>query len=236
MEIEGTYTLQAPAEEVWRCLMDQQIIKQTLPGLEHLQKVNEQSYAFAIQVRHAPLRGTYTGHTTVLEQLYPVSYRLQIEADGQSDQLQSECEIRLITQNANTVISYHGSIQWNRGNRLISATLLKGAIKVLLQQFFTALADQLRSTREAPVYVTTLEEMYDMPFMEEQLSEHLLTANTYSQSGYLHRLVRLVGLGHRDPQAEARWTLRLRQIGIAVVLLLLVWIGMQLPRRPSTRS
>jgi carbon monoxide dehydrogenase subunit G len=236
MEIEGTYTLQAPAEEVWRCLMDQQIIKQTIPGLERLARNDEQEYSFAMQVRHAPLRGAYTGHATMQEQHYPTSYTLNIEGEGQSHQFQCECAIRLLTQNANTVISYHGSIQWNRSNRLISTPLIKGALKVLLQQFFTALADQLRSEREALIYVTTLEESYDMPFMEEQLSEHLHTNAQYNQGSWLHKMVRFLGLGQRDPQQEELWVRRLRQIGIAVALLFLVWIGTRLPRRPSTRS
>jgi uncharacterized protein len=235
MEIEGTYTLQAPTEEVWRCLADQQTIQHAIPGLERLAQVEEHTYAFAVQIRYAPLRGNYSGRACVLEQRYPSSFCLKIEGEGQSNQFSGECEIELSAQHANTVISYRGTVEPGRGSKLLSTALVKGAVKVLFQRFFTALADKLRSEQEAPVYVTTLEEMYEMPFMEEQLSEHLTAVRLQNPPTYLHRLVRLLRLGQRDPQKEEQWVRRLRPFGIAAVLLLLVWIGTRLPRRPAIR-
>jgi carbon monoxide dehydrogenase subunit G len=232
MEIDGTYTLQAPAEEVWNCLMDQQTIQHSIPGLERLAKVDEQSYTFAIHIRHAPLRGTYTGRTTILEPDYPSAYYLNIEGEGPSSKFHCECSVRLRSHNQNTVVRYQGSIQFNRSNALIPAPLVKATIKVLLQQFFTTLADQLRAEREGPVYVSTLEELYEMPFMEEQISEQLSSARLGQPPTLLHRLVRRLGLGGRDPEGEEQWVQRLRQVGFVAALLLLVWIGTRLPRRP----
>lgn len=231
MEIDGTYTLQAPAEEVWRCLMEQQTIQRSIPGLERLTQVDERTYSFTLQMRYAPLRGSYTGRITILEPQYSTSCHLKVEGEGQSNQFRGECDLQLITQNANTVISYRGTIQLGRGSNPISAPLIRGAVKVLLQQFFTALADQLRSEREGPVYVTTLEEIYEMPFMEEQLSEHLMLAKSSPPGNLLHRAVRFLGLGQHDPLREEQWVQRIRQVGIVVVLLLLVWVGTRLPRR-----
>lgn len=238
MEIDGTYTLQAPVEDVWRCLLEQQTVQRAIPGLERLSQIDEHTYSFTIQMRYAPLRGSYAGRVTTLEQRYPTSCHLEIEGEGQSNQFRGECELQLITQNANTVISYHGTIQLGRGSNLISTPLIRGAVKVLLQQFFTGVADQLRSEREGPVYITTLEEIYEMPFMEEQLSEHLPQAQSNAPGDLLHRLVRSLGLGRHDPLKEEQWVQVLRQVGIVVVLLLLVWVGTRLPRRfvSSTRS
>jgi carbon monoxide dehydrogenase subunit G len=231
MEFEGTYTLQAPTEDVWHCLMDQQTIQHTIPGLERLTKVDEQTYTFAMNIRHAPLRGTYTGRASVLEPSYPSAYRLKIEGEGPANTFQCEFAIKLSVHNENTVVSYQGSLLPGRSNARISAPLIKATVKVLLQQFFTALADRLRTERQSPVYVTTLEEMYDMPFMEEQISEQLLAARRIEQPTLLHRLVHRLGLGQSDPVQEEQWVKRLRQIGMVTVFLFLVWVGTRLPRR-----
>lgn len=230
MEIEGTYTLQAPTEDVWNCLTDGQTIQQAVPGLERLTRVDEHSYTFAIHIRHAPLRGTYTGSASILEPAYPTSYRLYIEGEGPTGKFHSECAIHLNGQNQNTVVSYQGNLQFGRGGALIPPPLVKATIRVLLQHFFTVLTDQLRTGREGPIYVTTLEEMYEGPFMEEQTSEQLLVRWQSAQSP-LHRLVRLLRLGERNPDLEEQWVRRLRQAGIVTALLLLVWIGTRLPRR-----
>ncbi len=236
MQIEGTYTLQAPREEVWSCLMDPQTIQHTLPGLERLTKIDEQTYAFAIQIRHAPLRGTYTGRVTLLEQSHPSSYRLKIESEEQAQTFGSECDVHLTTHNENTVVSYQGTLQLGRSGTLIPASLVKATIKMLLQQFFTTLTEQLRTEKGEPVYVTTLEEMYEMPFMEEQTSEQLLLTRRGSPPSLLQRLVRLAGLGQQHAELEEQWVRRLRQLGFVAILLLLVWVGTRLPRKPAPRS
>ncbi len=235
MEIEGTYTLQAPAEVVWDCLMDQQTIQHTIPGLERLTTVDGKDYTFAINIRHAPLRGKYTGRACVLEPGYPSAYRLKIEGEGPSGTFQCDYTIKLGSHNENTVVSYQGTMQTS-GNTRISAPLIKATIKVLLQQFFTTLADRLRTERGSTVYVTTLEEMYEMPFMEEQISEQLTETRKRRSPTLLHLLVHRVGLGQHDPEQEDQWVRRLRQVGLVTVLLLLVWIGTRLPRRPELSS
>jgi carbon monoxide dehydrogenase subunit G len=231
MQIEGTYTLQAPPEEVWSCLMDQQTIQHAIPGLERLTKIDEHTYTFAIHIRHAPLRGTYAGRATVLDQNFPSSYHLKIEGDEQANAFRCEYDVRLSTHNENTVVNYQGTLQLGRSSKLISAPLVKATVKMLLQQFFMALTDQLRTEKEEPVYVTTLEEMYEMPFMEEQISEQLLLARRGSPPTLLHRLVRRVGLGKESLDLEEQWVRRLRQAGFVAILLLLVWVGTRIPRR-----
>src|SRR5258707_7425144 len=233
MDIEGTYTLQAPTEEVWDCLMDPQTIQRTIPGLERLTKGDEQTYTFAITIRHAPLRGNYTGRACVLEPSYPSAYRLKIEGEGPANAFTCDFAIKLNSHNSNTVISYQGSLQPGVHNIRISAPLIKATTRVLLQQFFTALADRLRTERESPVYVPTLEEMYEMPFMEEQINEQLTEARRSAPPTLLHHLVRRAGLGRHDPMLEEQWVRRLRQIGMVAVLLLLVWVGTRLPRRAA---
>ncbi|MGH2506708.1 MAG: CoxG family protein [Ktedonobacteraceae bacterium] len=232
MQIEGTYTLQAAPEDVWSYLMDQKTIQYALPGLERLTKIDEQTYAFAIQIRHAPLRGTYTGRVTILEQNYPSSYHLHIEGGEQAPTLRGECEMRLATHNENTVVSYQGALQLGRSGAQVPAPQVKATVKMLLQQFFTTLTDQLRTEKGGePIYVKTLEEMYEMPFMEEQTSEQLRLVRRASPATFLHRLVRLAGLGQQNPALEEQWVRRVRQVGFMALLLLLVWVGTRLPRK-----
>lgn len=235
MQIEGTYTLQAPTQEVWTCLLDEQNIQQALPGLERLTRLEDHTYTFAIHLRHAPLRGSYTGKARV-ESDTPTTFRVQIEGEGPNDMFKGECAVQLKSQDENTVVSYQGSLQLGRGKMLISAPLLKATVRVLLQNFFTALSDQLRSAKEGLVYVTTLEEMYEMPFMDEQTSEQLARARQVQSPTLLHWLVRRLGLGQGSPEQEELWVRRLRRAGIIAVLLLLVWVGTRLPRRLAPRS
>ncbi len=235
MQIEGTYTLQAPPEKVWSCLKDQHIIQRALPGLERLTPMDAHTYAFAIQIRHAPLRGMYAGRATILEQDEPFACQLTIEGDEAASELHCAGEVRLTTHNGHTIVNYHGTLQPGRRGALIPEAQVKATVKVLLQHFFASMTDELRRHKEELVYVTTLEEMYETPFMDEQSSEQLLLAHRRSAPDFLHRLVRLTGLGQQNRRLEEQWVRRLRQVGFVATLLLLVWVGTRLPRRPITR-
>jgi carbon monoxide dehydrogenase subunit G len=223
MEIEGTYTLQAPVEDVWNCLMDGHTIQHAVPGLERFSKIDEHGYTFTIHIRHAPLRGTYTGNASICEPVYPLSYRLSSQGEGPGGKFQGECSIQLKAQNQNTVVSYQGHVQFERGNVLIPQPLVKGTIRVLLQHFFTTLTDQLRTRRGE------LAERDDEPLLAEPGDERLPAQQQAATP--LYRLVRLLRLGRRNPEQEELWVRRLRQAGIVSVLLLLVWLGTRLPRR-----
>lgn len=230
MDIEGTYTLQAPAEDVWHCLMDGRTIQHAVPGLQRLSRIDEHHYTFTIHMRQAPLRGSYTGSAGILEPVYPSSYRLSIEGEGPNGTFQSECALELKAQNQNTVVIYQGHVQFERGNVLIPAPLVKATIRMLLQHFFTTLTDQLRAGRTGARDESAPEEM----------AAGLLTAQPvgappsvrlHSASGPLYQLVRLLRLGRQNPDQEELWARRLRQAGVFTVLLLLVWIGTRIPRR-----
>ncbi len=229
MDIEGTYTLQAAPEEVWQCLMDQQTLRHTVPGLERLETAGKQTYAFTLHIKHAPLRGVYSGHIVVDELRYPTSYRMTLEGEGQQSHLQGIWEIHLSTHNDNTVVAYSGTLNPGKFGAFLPPALVKGTVKILIQQFFTSLAEQLRATSYE--HDTTAGEQ-DGASMSPAFSNGRIPIESYSYAPTrLHTLVHQLGLGDDDPLLEEQWVARLKRIGAFSALLLLVWIGTRLPRR-----
>lgn len=81
---------------------------------------------------------------------------------------------------------------------------------MLIQQFFTSLADRLSATARTPA-VTARGKIVLLPALP--------------QPTLLRTAVRRLGLGAGDPVAEAQWADRIKRGGIVLGLLLLVWIG-----------
>jgi carbon monoxide dehydrogenase subunit G len=235
MDIEGTYTLQAEPEEVWACLMDLQTLQRTIPGIEQLDRIGEDTYAFTMHIKHAPLRGSYSGHAVAIELEYSSSYRLTVEGEGLPGKFNGEWVIELKAHNENTVVAYNGTLHLSKAGALLPVPLVKGAIKVLIQQFFTALAGHLRTTSR--LYLATSEDSSVQseftPLNNGRIE--VSSSSSPSQPTFLHAIVRQLRLGDNDPLQEELWVIRLRRIGIASALLLLVWVGTRLPRRPTRR-
>src|SRR5258708_16008231 len=110
MDIEGTYTPQAPPEEVWGCLKDQQVLQRTIPGVERIEALSEEKYAVAIHVGATPLTGSYQGQVTVTERQPPYYYRIAIEGEGKQSSINGVGAIHLTTQRENTIVSYYGNL------------------------------------------------------------------------------------------------------------------------------
>lgn len=231
MDIEGTYTLQAAPEEVWTCLMDMQTLRRTIPGIEQLEGLREHTYAFTMHVKHAPLRGSYTGHAVTAELKYPLSYHMRVDGEGIPGKFHAEWNIALRAHDEHTVVAYQGTLHLARAGALLPAPLVKGTIKVLIQQFFTALADHLRTTSYSH-QATSEDTGTEFEFTELYNGRNDVSTSP-DQPTLLHAIVRQLRLGGNDPLLEEQWVMRLRRIGVVSVLLLLVWVGTRLPRKPG---
>jgi uncharacterized protein len=234
MEIEGTYTLQASPEDVWNSLMDQRTLEHTIPGIQHLETLGDHTYAFAIYVKQPPLKGQYTGQVRVSEQDFPSAYRFTLEGDGQQSKIHGEWTVNLTELNENTVVAYKGTLHFGKISTLLSTPMIKGTIKVFIQQFFAALADQLRTTY--PIYSQVTETIDEFAVLEEVQNEETVVIAVADRPALLHIVVQQLGLGKGDPLLEEQWVARLRRMSLVAVLLLLVWIGTRLPGRLFTHD
>ena len=229
MEIDGTYTLQASPKEVWNSLMDQQTLERSIPAIQRLEALGDHTYAFGIQVKHTPLKGHYTGLVRVIEQDFPFAYRFTLEGEGQQSKIHGEWTVKLSELNENTVVTYKGTLHFGRISTLLPIPMIKGTIKVLIQQFFTVLADQLRTTNRT--HSEIVETPDKMVVVEDVHNEDTIVITAADRPALLHIVVQQLRLGKGDPQLEEQWVTRLRRMSMIAVLLLLVWVGTRLPGR-----
>ena len=82
MNIEGTYTLQALPTTLWQCLLDQQVLRATIPGLQHIELVDDTHYDLTIHLAQKPLDGTHHVYIDLSNQQFPSHYTMTIQGDG----------------------------------------------------------------------------------------------------------------------------------------------------------
>ena len=230
MEIEGTYTLQALPEEVWRCLMDRQLLLRTIPGIEQLERIDTHTHALAVCIKLAPLIGTYRGRVIITDRKYPSYYRVVIEGEeGQQNSMSGEGVVHLNRHDGTTIITYKGTLKLGKIGTLVPSSVARGAAKLLIQQFFTSLEEQLRliSTSANDVYVA--EETVHVSTVKRTSSPHAVRSK--ATPTMLQRVVHLLRLGSGNPMQEEQWTNRIRRVSTISALLFLVWVGTRLPRK-----
>ncbi len=227
MDIEGTYTLQAPQEDVWHCLMDAQALRRAIPGVERLEVLDEYKHGITLDIRQSPLMGAYRGQVTVLERHYPSDYRIAFEGEGRQSTISGQGIVQLNTHGENTIVSYKGTVNLGKLATLLPTPVVKGATKLLIQQFFLALADQLRVIH--PVSVVEAGSGSGGTGSGDGLRAEAGTV--VMPPTFILRVVRRLGIGEGDLEQELVWVQRVRRYGVIAGLLFLVWVGTRLPRR-----
>lgn len=231
MEIEGTYTLQATSKEVWQLLTDQHTLLDTLPEIEKLERVDDYTHSLALHLPYTPLQGTYYGLIRVAESHRPNHSRLIIESvrDTQ-DTMSGEAIVDVQSHEGTTIVTYKCDISLHKAGTQLQRTVIKGAVKLLIQQFFTALEEQLWQ-QTAKKRVAVDEEIITITAVQHPGSQPRSGREKARPVPFLQRIVHLLRLGKGNLAEEERWTQRIRRTAYASMLLFLVWVGTRIPRR-----
>jgi carbon monoxide dehydrogenase subunit G len=258
MHIEGTYTLLAPPERVWHGMRDQQMLLCAVPGIGQIEALDEHTFTISLSMDQEPFIGNYQGKLTISEQQFPYHYRVTMQGtNNQGQQFRGEITIHLQDRDECTIVAYTGTVHLDAIGQSASATLARGAAKLLIQQFFTALSDQLQVNEALDTDFAAVVERYDLYNVAEAVgvrgqSGVILKRNTTNYSGTIPQesssamviseqgsifsmVVHLLGLGHGEVEQEQVWTRRLRRGSAVAGLLFLVWLGTRLPR-PRARE
>jgi len=216
---------------------------ETFPGIERLEQADGQGYALSLHIKQAPLMGVYGGQVSITEYQSPYFCRIAISSEGRQNTLKGSGVIHLSRNEDNTVLVYNGMLEFGRLGTRLPSLVARGAAKMLLQQFFSALADQVRANRNArgaewvEQAVKTEELAGAGVSVIRQAGGNIVIlpppplAQQVESSSISQTLVRWFGLGAGDYEQEVLWARRLRQAGMLSVLLLLVWVGTRIPRR-----
>jgi carbon monoxide dehydrogenase subunit G len=234
MNIEGTYTLQGSLDAVWTLLTHLPIIEHALPGVEQLTLIAPDTYALALHIQQAPLQGIYQGKVKITERQYPTSLSFVIESIGEKDTLSGIGTLSLQKQEEHTVIAYRGTLHVGKRTGRLTPTVMKGAAKLLIQQSFARLSEQLRAERNGHEPAKT-----SGPTRKSLLLAipHLTTTSKTEEHKTLWQTVaHQLHLGADDPIQEKIWGQRVQKASSAAGLLLLIWVGTRLPRKRQAKK
>jgi len=143
MEIQGTHQFNAPLASVWDALMDPAILAKALPGGDALERVDENDYKAAMNVRVGPVQGRFEGKVTLTDVIQGKSYRMKVSGTGSPGFLNGE-GVLVLSGNANgTLITYNGDVQVGGRIAAVGQRLIESTAKSIIRQGLLALDTQL---------------------------------------------------------------------------------------------
>ena len=139
MDLNGSYTFEAPPARVWDLLMDPAVISSCIPGCDSMEPEGEDRYKVKLTVAIAAITGGYEGTVAITDKVQPSSYRLTVEGQGKPGFAKGTSAITLRAEGDQTVVDVSGTVQTGGPIARVGQRLIGGVSKMMLDRFFVCL-------------------------------------------------------------------------------------------------
>jgi len=137
---EGAAFVGAPPERVWAILLDPKEFAQLIPGCSNLAMSRPNTYRAQVEIGVGPVRGRYQAEVGLSDLDAPRSLTLSGHAQGPLGRGAGSGHVTLAPQKGGTSIAYRYEAEIGGKIAAVGGRMLDGAAKLLIAQFFTALA------------------------------------------------------------------------------------------------
>lgn len=150
MRLEGAYNFAAPRAAVWAALMDPTVLAGALPGGEQLERVGENDYQAAMNVKVGPVQGRFVGKITLSDVTPLQQYTMKVDGQGAPGYLAGEGVLALEdAAEGGTLLRYAGDVQVGGRIAGVGQRLVESTARSMTRQGLAAL-DQMIQARSGP--------------------------------------------------------------------------------------
>jgi hypothetical protein len=144
MDLTGEYRIPAPREAVWKALNDPEILKQSIPGCETIEKVSDTEMTAKVTAKVGPVKASFSGKVTLSDIDPPNGYKITGEGQGGvAGFAKGGADVRLRPDDAGTgtVLTYTATASVGGKLAQIGSRLIEGTAKQMADHFFGKFAE-----------------------------------------------------------------------------------------------
>jgi uncharacterized protein len=149
LKITGSYTIDAPRDQVWAALNDMEVLARIVPGCERLVQTGENEFEGTVKIGIQSIKGSYSGKIRLEDIQPPHHYKLVAAGRSSNGVVDGSGSVDLAEQDGKTVLTYGGDAQIGGTLASVGQRLIEGASKQMINQSLKALVEQI-NLRNAP--------------------------------------------------------------------------------------
>lgn len=162
MKLAGKYRFEIPREQVWEALLDADVLSRCLPGFERLEKVGENDFEGALDIRVGPVQGKFKGRLTLSDLDPPAGYGLQIKGQGPAGFVNGKGVLRLEEEGDATLLQYDMDAQVGGKIAGVGQRLLDSSARAISDQALAELG-KIVSSRMVAAQTGVEEDLPEAP-------------------------------------------------------------------------
>ena len=142
MDLQGTYSFDAPAAVLWDRLIDPDVVARCLPGCDGLEPAGDDTYRVKLTMTVAAISGSYEGTIAIVDKQPPRAYRLLINGQGRSGFVKGEATLELAEEDGKTLVNVRGTAEVGGLIARVGQRLIGSVSKMMMDRFFACLSDR----------------------------------------------------------------------------------------------
>jgi hypothetical protein len=142
MDMTGERRIPASRQLVWEGLNDPEILKQSIPGCETIEKLSDTEFTAKVRAKVGPVSANFAGKVTLSDLHPPAGYTISGEGTGGvAGFAKGGATVTLEEDGGETVLRY--TVQAQVGGKLaqIGSRLIDGTARKMADQFFSKFVD-----------------------------------------------------------------------------------------------
>ncbi|MGB8841346.1 MAG: carbon monoxide dehydrogenase subunit G [Aliidongia sp.] len=151
MDMTGEYRIAASRTAVWAALNDPEILRQSIPGCDEIDKTSDTEFTAKVTAKVGPVKARFGGKVTLSDIDPPNGYTISGEGSGGAAGFaKGGAKVSLTEDGAATVLHYE--VQANVGGKLaqIGSRLIDGTARKMAEDFFGRFSELVAAQAAAP--------------------------------------------------------------------------------------
>ena len=138
MRMTGEQRIAAPRARVWEALNDPEVLRQSIPGCQSLEKEADDRLRATVEVKIGPIGARFNGVVTLSDVDPPNGYTITGEGQGGTvGSAKGGAMVRLVDDSAGTLLTYEVDAQVGGRLAQLGGPIIDATAKRLAGQFFT---------------------------------------------------------------------------------------------------
>jgi carbon monoxide dehydrogenase subunit G len=150
VKIQGQYVFDGTRQEVWDLLLDPEVLRRAVPGVQSWEEVGPHEYRATLKIGVAAVSGTYSGTVAAGDLRPPEHMVLRMDGSGKQGFIKGQGTVDLSEQGQQTLMVYAGDLQVGGALAGAAQRVLPGVAKWFIDQGLKSLAGQLPARRQPP--------------------------------------------------------------------------------------
>ena len=212
MKLQGEHHLPALRDEVWKALLDPEVLSKTVPGSEGLEQTGENEFSGRLKMKIGPVQGVFQGKVELTDLRPPNGYKMKIEGRGPVGFINGTGDLTLTEDAEGTLLAYEVDAQVGGRIASVGQRLVESSAKVITRQALAALQEQIEA-RVGPASAAGSENGAATTPVSPPAASNAKMAAGFA-GGLLNELL---------PKGAGRWALVAGLLALSVVLIVWVW-------------